>query len=338
MSNLPEVTKLPEGKLPIEILGPMLDSIERRGTVVPPGVGVDVGVTRSRGRYLVSSSDPITGTDRKMGWHAIHVSANDVATSGIMPDSLNVVSMFPPRTESVEIMAVMREIRKTAGELKITVAGGHTEVTPGLKKPIIVITCFGSGDKFVTAANAKAGDSILMTKTAGIEGTSILSNLDKVKKFISLPILRRGANLIKNLSIVPEAKIAFSTRLIHAMHDVTEGGVIGAVFEMSLASGLGFELDSTSVPIDGATVEISRVLGIKPLRLIGSGALLIACPERYEEKVTHELRSNWIQCSRIGRFVPKRKSRVLITGNTRAVLRETSMQDELWPALRKFGN
>ncbi|MGI0081352.1 MAG: hypothetical protein ACRECH_17230, partial [Nitrososphaerales archaeon] len=83
---LPDVSRLPEGKLAIDVLRPLLDSIERGGTIVPPSVGVDVGVTLTRGRFLVSSSDPITGTERKMGWHAVHISANDVATSGIMPD------------------------------------------------------------------------------------------------------------------------------------------------------------------------------------------------------------------------------------------------------------
>lgn len=335
---MPDVSRLPEGKLPIDVLGPMLDSIERGRTVVPPSVGIDVGVTRAKGRFLVSSSDPITGAERKMGWHAVHVSANDVATSGIMPDSLNAVSMFPPGTRSEEIMSLMREVRRTARELGITVAGGHTEITPGLEKPIIVITCFGSGDRFVTAANAREGDSILMTKTAGIEGTSILCGLDKVRKLVSLPVLKRGINLVRKLSVVPEAKLAFSTGVVHGMHDVTEGGVMGAVFEMSLASGLGSELDLKAVPIDRATAEISRVLGIDPLKLIGSGALLIACQERSESSVMKKLQSNGVQCTRIGKFVPKSKGRALIRNKKRTILKETSIQDELWPALRKFQN
>ncbi|MGI0085263.1 MAG: AIR synthase-related protein, partial [Nitrososphaerales archaeon] len=268
--------------------------------------------------------------------HAVHISANDVATSGIMPDSLNVVSMFPPGTKRVEITSLMREVRKTAEELGITVAGGHTELTPGLGRPIIVITCFGSGNKFVTAGNARSGDSILMTKTAGIEGTSILAGLPKIQELISSSAQKRGASLIRKLSVVPEASLAFSTGLVHAMHDVTEGGVVGAVFEMSLASDLGFELELKQVPVNHATLEITRVLGVDPLKLIGSGSLLIACKKSSERKIIQTLRSNKIQCAKIGKFVSKSKDRLMIRGGRRVVLKEKSIQDELWPVLRKF--
>ncbi len=332
------VTELPEGKLPIDFLKPMLDSFERGNLVVSPSVGVDVGVTRSKGRFLVSSSDPITGTEKRIGWHGVNVSANDVATSGIMPDTLSMVAMFPPRTRTGVIIGVIEEIKKTAKGLGITVAGGHTEITPGLVKPIIVITCFGSGDKFVTAANAKPGDSILMTKTAGIEGTSILANLPKVARSVSSSAATRGGNLIRSLSIVNDAKHAFSTGHVHAMHDVTEGGVIGAVFEMGLASHLGFVLESDIIPVDPATREISDSLGIDPLRLIGSGALLIACSSKTESKVIHTLVSKGIRCTKIGRFFPLRRGRTLIRAGRQLVVTEESIQDELWPTLRKCRN
>ena len=179
---------LPQGKLPIEVLRPILDSLKGNNLVVTPRIGIDVGISRSHGRYLVSSSDPITGTDTRMGWHAVNVSANDVATSGIMPDIVNVVSLFPDGTQPSRISRLMGEIDKTARSLGITVAGGHTEITPGLRSPIVVVTAIGSGKKFVTAANAKAGDVILMTKYAGLEGTSIVARLNRVKE-IKIPRL-----------------------------------------------------------------------------------------------------------------------------------------------------
>lgn len=313
----------------------MLGSIAKGNAIVPAKVGVDVGVTRTRGKYLVSSSDPITGTDKKMGWHAVHVSANDVATSGIMPDCLSIVAMFPPKTKIEGIMTVVKEISRTAEKLGITVSGGHTEITPSLVKPIVVVTCFGSGNRFVTSAFAKAGDSILMTKTAGIEGTSILANLPKVKKSLSRRSLSKASAMIKSLSILPEARLAFGTGRIHAMHDVTEGGVIGAVFEMSISSGLGFELDAELVPVKPATKQVCNLLDIDPLKLIGSGALLIACPELSQSIVERVLRSNGIWCTRIGRFLSSKKTRVLLASSQRLQLTEASIQDELWPALAK---
>jgi hydrogenase expression/formation protein HypE len=333
---LPTVSALPEGKLPIDLLRPMLDTLERGNLVVPPGIGVDVGVTRTLGRFLVSSSDPITGTRKNQGWHGVNVSANDVATSGIMPDTLSMVAMFPRGTKRKAIMNLIREINDAAKGLGIAVSGGHTEITPGLAKPIIVVTCFGSGDRFVTAAHAKSGDSILATKTAGIEGTAILSNLPRVKKELSPLLVQRGANLIKKLSIVKDARVAFSTGLVHAMHDVTEGGIIGAVYEMSLASNLGFSLNLSAIPVDQSTKNISKVLGIDPLKLIGSGSLIIACSQKSEEKIVRTLKSNQIRCTKVGTFLPSSSGRKTILNEESRTLRESDIQDELWPTLQKY--
>jgi hydrogenase expression/formation protein HypE len=342
---MPEIVSnrayLPEGKLPIEVLEPLLHSLSgsRNNLVVPPSIGVDVGVTKTKGKYLVTSSDPITGTAKRIGWYAVNVSANDVATSGVMPDSLSVVSLFPSGTSKDQISSIIGEIDSTARDLGITVTGGHTEITPGLNRPIIVVTCFGSGDKFVTASMARKNDVILMTKTAGIEGTSILSRLNKVRQALSPLILKEAENLIQKLSIVPEARLAFSTGKVHAMHDTTEGGTIGCLVEMSLASNLGFELELDCVQIDDSTRKICKLLSIDPLKLIGSGSLLIACPEKDQGQILKSMNKNGIECRKIGRFLPKKARRILkrkdgISSN----VVDVSIQDELWPTLSKYRN
>ena len=316
----------------------MLDSLPRGNLVVSPDIGIDVGVTKVKGKYLVSSSDPITGTNVRIGWYAVNVSANDVATSGIMPDVLNVVALFPSKTTAITIQRVMSEINRTASDLGITVAGGHTEITPFLKRPIITVTAIGSGRNFVTAADAKEFDSILMTKTAGLEGTSILAGLSRMKKLLHPSVIRRGASLIEHLSIMREANSAFKTGRVHAMHDVTEGGVLGAIYEMSIASKLGFEIFEDFIPVDESTATICSKLSINPLKLIGSGSLLIACPKNSSELVTRRLRSAGVECNTIGRFLPLRRGRFLKTTGKRIRITESSIQDELWNALRKYGN
>jgi hydrogenase expression/formation protein HypE len=332
--------ELPEGKLPIEVLDPILQSISKKGDnlVVTPGIGVDVGVTRTKGRFLVISSDPITGSTERMGWNAVNVSANDVATSGVMPDSLSTISLFPKGSDARLVRRVIREINSSAKSLGITVTGGHTEITPGLHRPIITVTCVGSGDKFVTASMARAYDAILMTKTAGIEGTSILSRLKIVRDKLPSSVLRRARNLIKKLSIVPEARLAFSTQKVHAMHDTTEGGTIGSLIEMSLASKLGFELYTDSVPIDESTSKVCQVLSIDPLKLIGSGSLIISCSEKNAADVIEKVESGGILCKKIGRFLPRKGGRVLKRQDeTVSRISEISILDELWPALSKYG-
>jgi len=305
--------------------------------VVAPNIGIDVGVTRSKGKYLVSSSDPITGAVERIGWHAVNVSANDVATSGIMPDTLNVIALFPEDTESDAIVKVMDEINETASSLRITVAGGHTEITPNLKREIIMVTAFGSGDKFVTAADAKVHDSILLTKTAGIEGTSILSRLPTVAKLVDSKTVKRGQKLLDELSIMRDASEAFATEKVHAMHDLTEGGVIGCLLEMSLASDLGFELFGDDVPLDRSTKVICTKLKIDPLKLIGSGSLLIACEKADVDLIVNRLKIEKILCTEIGRFLQRNEGRWILSNGARLRIEETSVQDELWPALSKYG-
>ena len=306
--------------------------------IVPPEVGIDVGVWRSQGKFIVSSSDPITGTGSRMGWHAVNVSVNDVATSGIAPQILNIVAIFPNGTSPNTIKKVIAEISNTAANLGISVAGGHTEITPGLSRTIITVTAIGSGNKFVTAAGAKAYDAILMTKTAGIEGTAILSKLPKVKALVGQSLSNRGANLIKNLSILKEARLAFQTGRVHAMHDVTEGGVLGATYEMSLASRLGFVLFENAIPIDRNTQKICSKLAVEPLKLIGSGSLIIACNQDSKSLIVEKLRSNGIMCAEIGRFRPLKNGRRLQKADNIQAIREREIQDELWEALRKYGN
>ncbi len=332
---------LPEGKLPVDVLEPLLSSLSssKNNPIVPPCIGVDVGVTKTRGKYLVTSSDPITGTAKRIGWYAVNVSANDVATSGVSPDSLSVVSLFPVGTTKDQISSVIREIDSTARDLGITVTGGHTEITPGLKRPIIVVTCFGSGNRFVTASMAKKDDTILMTKTAGIEGTSILSRLDKVRQALPTLVLRKAENLIQKLSIVRDAHLAFSTGKVHAMHDTTEGGTTGCLVEMSLASNLGFEVDVDSVPVDSTTQKICDLLSIDPLKLIGSGSLLIACTEKDHSLVIESLKKSSIECTKIGRFVTKKSGRILRRKDgSSSNITDVSIQDEIWPVLDKYGN
>jgi hydrogenase expression/formation protein HypE len=333
--------ELPEGKLPIEVLEPLLKSIagSNNNLVVRPGIGVDVGITRVKGKYLVTSSDPITGISERIGWYAVNVSANDVATSGIMPSCLTVVSLFPKRTSKDEINFLIKEISSTARDLGITVTGGHTEITPKLDRPIIVVTCFGTGDKFLTASMARKGDAILMTKTAGIEGTSILSKLDTVRDNLSVSVVRNAESLIRKLSVVRDAQLSFSTGKVHAMHDITEGGTLGSLVEMSEASGLGFELERDLVPVEDSTQKISELLSIDPLKLIGSGSLLIACSQGSQDQVIRLLKRNGIECATIGRFVPKKAGRILkFKDGHSETIEDVSIQDEIWPALSKYGN
>lgn len=328
------MTRLASGKIPVDILNRTVLGMRGRQSsdvLQGPEAGLDFGVVKLRKGFLVVSADPITGISEEVGRYAVKVSANDVATSGNRPQFAESVVLLPEGSSSSDLKKIALQIHEAAVDSGIAILGGHTEVTPGLRRPIVVITVFSVVDSYVTSGGAKDGDSILMTKTAGIEGTAELA---KERKFgpgaISLSTLRSARGLIEKIDIADEAVAAYGTGHVHAMHDCTEGGVVGAVFEMSLASGLGFVLDEASVPVAPETREICGELSVDPLRLIGSGSLLIAVQEGKEDEVEKALRP-LCRVTKVGRF---REGRRVVQSRSGATqLLKEAPQDELWRVL-----
>ena len=298
----------------------------------------DAAIGKSRGKFLVSSSDPITGATERVGWHAVNVSANDVATSGIMPTAITVVALFHENASAAEISSTMDEVNQTAKDLGISVLSNQTLRTSNLKKPIVTVTAFGTGDNFVTSSGARAGDSILITKTAGIEGTSILSRVPAIAKLVDPETIVRGRKLLDKLSILKETDVAFKTGKVHAMHDLTEGGVVGCTLEISLASKLGFELYADRIPLDESTKTICAKIHIDPLKLIGSGSLLITCNPDDSESIIGRLSGEDIPCAEIGELRDLSFGRWIVSDGKRQELTDLSVQDELWVALGKYGD
>ena len=318
------------GKLPLDMLERLV--LRKKGAhspkvVVGPMAGVDVGVVESGGKYLVSSTDPITGAEERVGWLAVHISANDVATSGARPEYLLSTLLLPERIGEEGIAKIAEEMDRAAKELGISILGGHTEITPGLKRPIVVATALGFTDRYVTSEMAKEGDIILMTKSAGIEGTAVIaSSYRDVLKKMGYRFVSKAEALFHRISIVDEAVRAIKFTAVHAMHDPTEGGILGGVLEMAMASGLGFELYEASVPVEKTTLELARLLMIDPLRLLASGSLLIAVEPGGVEEVRSALQTFGV--SEIGRFVGK--GYTLIRKDGRKEELKGPVKDELW--------
>ena len=298
--------------------------------MAPPKAGLDFAAVRLRRGYLVVSADPITGVSEDIGRYAMKVSANDIATSGNRPQFAVSVILLPERSSVADVREVAKQMHESAAESGITIVGGHTEVTPGLKNPIVTVTAFSIVDRFVTAGDAEDGDVILMTKTAGLEGTSELARERRLSRVLPASILKEARDLIKQIDVSGEAVTAFDTGRVHAMHDCTEGGVLGAVFEMSLASDLGFTLDEGAVPVARVTRTICRELSIDPLRLIGSGSLLIAVPRGGQEEVEKALKGR-CRVTQIGEFTKGGRSILTKAGAERLV--KEAPEDELWRVL-----
>jgi hydrogenase maturation factor len=329
------VKRLPLGKIPIEILNGTvlkLTGADSDQLVARPRAGLDFAAVRVGGKFMVASADPITGVSENVGAYAVGVSANDVATSGNRPQFAEVVILLPRGASASDLKRIALQVHGAAMKIGVTILGGHTEVAPGIDHPIIMATVFSLVDRFVTSGDAQEGDAIMMTKTAGLEGTAELAREYRFHTRVSASTLRRARRFVEQVDITKEAVASFGTGRVHAMHDCTEGGVLGAVFEMSLASGLGFMLEEAAVPVAPETREICDALSIDPLRLIGSGSLLLAVEPGAEAEVEGALRGV-CKVTRIGSFVKDRRSVVGRDGSTREL--KSAPQDELWRVLAR---
>lgn len=320
------------GKLPPDILERLV--LEKKGklnkkVLVGPRLGVDVGVVKTDGKYMVSSTDPITGALERVGWLAVNISANDVATSGARPRYLLSTILLPEGMKERELKRIVDDMDRAARSLGISILGGHTEITIGLNRVIIISTVIGFTDKFITADRAKKGDAIIMTKSAGIEGTAVLaSSYPKVLRSLGFKDIKVATKFFSQISIVREAIKAFKCNVVNSMHDPTEGGIIGGVKEMAIASGIGFRICETKIPVHPITLKLCNVLHINPLKLLSSGSLLISVAPQHVNKVLSLLRREGIQARRIGEFTDSRMELIRKDGSMEDL--SGPIYDEIW--------
>jgi len=319
--------RLELGKIPIPFLQATVlrqTGAESKDVVLGPGPGEDFAAVRIPGGYLLVSSDPVTGAPGLVGEYAVDVNANDIATSGKRPRFLESVILLPEGSGPRELNQIASQIHGRAEKLGISIIGGHTEVSPGIDHAVVILTAFGLVKKFVASSYASAGDSLMMAGTAGVEGTAALAG--RRLGGLGGRSKRVEAEFAARLSIVHEAEAAYATGGVSAMHDCTEGGVLGAIFEMSLASGCGFLLEREKVPVAPETRVVCASLSLDPLKLISSGALLFAVPRGREADVAQATGA-----VKVGKFT--REEKVLIEGKGRRIEVAEAPEDELWRVL-----
>ena len=304
-----EIGKVPESVLKRSIFKQI--HTKRPEVLVGAGVGEDCAAMElAPGEVFVFSTDPITGTEKNMGSLAVQITANDLASAGAEP-------------------VAMQEVDEACGKLNIQIMGGHTEITAVVNQPVISVTGVGKvqKDKLVTTGGAHVGDDIIATKWIGIEGTSIVAR-EKEEELLnrfSRSFVETVKSFDQYLSVVPEAAVAVKHG-VSAMHDVTEGGIYGALWEMAEASGIGLEVDLKSIPIRQETVELCEAFRLNPYLLISSGCMLMAAPDGHG--LVRELEKEGIHAAVIGRFV-EGKAKKILNGEETAFL-ERPKTDELY--------
>lgn len=319
-------TPFPIGKLPPEQLAELLQkhtfSLPHDRVLVRPGVGEDAAVIDMGNRWLVAKTDPITFATDEIGWYAVQVNANDIAAAGGVPRWFLSTLLLPQdKTDQHLIERIMGQIAAACRALDVVPCGGHTEITYGLDRPIIVGVMLGELEPshLIRSSGLQVGDVILLTKGTAIEGTAIIAR-EKEQELVT----RFGAALIEQskaflhhpgISVVRDARIAVQTAPIHAMHDPTEGGVATGLWEMAAASGVGLDVDRQAIPIAPHTQTLCQAFGLNPLGVIASGALLIAVDPTDAEPVCAALRQANIQATPIARAVPADRGLLLRSGD-----------------------
>lgn len=305
---------LPLGKLDIDFLSRLLElyGMADDRVVVGARVGEDATVIDFGDRYLVAKTDPITFTTEEIGWYAVNVNANDVATTGAIPRWFLVTLLLPEgKTDEALVERIFAQLHSACVALGISLCGGHTEITYDLGRPLLIGFMLGEveRDRLVSTAGAQPGDSLLLTKGIAIEGTAIIAHEkagELAEKFPS-DFLARCQDLLHKpgISVVREARLAAEVARVHAMHDPTEGGLANGLWEMALAAEVGMLIDEKAIPILPETARLCAEYGLDPLGLISSGALLMALAPQDAPKVLARLEEEGIKAARIGQVVCK---------------------------------
>ncbi len=298
------------GKLPPDLLASLLKGVDVSDprVVLGPRLGEDAALIDMGDHYLVAKSDPITFATDLIGWYVVQVNANDLAVMGATPKWLLATLLLPEGTAPEQAAEMFDQITQACDALGISLVGGHTEVTFDLPRPVAIGALLGEveRDRVILTSGARPGDSIVLTKGIAVEGTSILAReageaLDAAG--VDASVIERSRNLLfdPGISIVKDAEIALASGGVHAMHDPTEGGLASGLLEMASAADVGLTVDLERVPVLPETTAVCGALGLDPLGLIASGALLAAVAPEEAPQLVNALESGGVSAWEIGK-------------------------------------
>ncbi len=331
------------GKIDLETFNNFL--LKRLGkkdetVLVPPLTGIDAAVIQAgNDRVLIIAEDPILAIPKQpwemFGWYTVHIGASDVAVMGVKPRYLTYTLLMPPQTREDDFKTIIDSIHDAALELDIAIVGGHTGYYPGFAAPTIGgVTVFSIADKdsYVTPAGAKPGDDVILTKGPAIETAGILAVIREKELLENYPTLlvERANALCKQMTVVEDALTAAEVG-VSSMHDATEGGVIGGLFEIANASCVGMEIEESSFVYPEEVRMVCEAFNLDPASSIAEGSLLITASPVNSEEILRKLKFENIASSIIGKVTDCPEKRIMKRLDGRTVHLEIPKQDHFWP-------
>lgn len=309
------------GKLKAELLEKYIFnnlSSNREEVIVKSGTGLDNAVLDFGGDLIVASTDPITGASKNIGSLAINVSVNDVSCQCADPVGVLMTVLIPPSATIDDLKEIIDDANRTATKLNVDIVGGHTEITDAVNKILISTTVLGRVNKDIRPdiKSIKPGDVIAVSKYIGIEGTSIIAH-DKsnIREVLNEEELKLAISLSDEISVLKESRIASKYGVKH-MHDITEGGLYGALWETGVAIDYGLATYYDDIPVLDVTKKVSKFYGIDPMRLISSGSMLMIFDKDKFNEFKKETENEGIKVTKIGEVVKENKTVVVFNDKT----------------------
>ncbi|MGD9031975.1 MAG: AIR synthase family protein [Desulfobacteraceae bacterium] len=312
--------QLPTGKLDVHLLRKLLKqyAISDESVLLGPGVGEDAAAIDLGHKVLIVTTDPITFATDEIGYYSVMVNANDVATTGAEPRWYTVTILLPEKGASESLVDnIFQQIRGACEEFKVSIIGGHTEITHGLDRPILVGQMMGEVQKeaLVTTAGAESGDVILLSKGICIEGTSLIAREKEAElssRGIAHDLVERAQRFLfePGIGVVEEARLACQAGGVHAMHDPTEGGLANGLHELAIAAGVAIEVEMDRIPIYEESRILCEAFDLNPLGVIASGSLLITASPPDAQKILERADGDGVAMTRIGRIEGRGKPSV----------------------------
>jgi len=319
------------GKLKHKFLNNMLDNfvssthLKDSRVVVGSQIGEDAAVIDMGDKYLVAKTDPITFVTDEIGYYAVNVNVNDVVCTGATPKWFQSTILLPAQqTDEDLIESIFRSIHDTCKSLGITVVGGHTEITAGLDRPMVIGSLLGEveKEKLVLSSGAKEDDSIILTKGIFIEGTCIIAREKEdflKEKGFNNKFIEKCKNYLYDpgISIYKEAVVAHENFTLTSMHDLTEGGLFCGLAEVAIASELGLLIKKEQIRVLPEPLELSKVFKIDPYSTISSGSLIISINSEFAKDLINLLRKNGIDSWVIGNFTSDKAEYLILDENNK---------------------
>lgn len=328
------------GKLDWRTMSILLNSLPIRDPdlVMGPSQGEDAGVVRVGEGFMVVHSDPITTGVKHAGYLSIHVAANDLAVRGVRPRWFLPTVLVSPKASREELELIFKDMGRALEELEGVAVGGHTEVTPGLDRTIIIVTAIGyTNGRVIMTRDATPGDVIVSIGRIGGEGAGVLAwdwENELVRRNVSLEVIAKAREFVYDVSVV---KVALELRsIVNSMHDVTEGGLIQALRELAIASGSKVVINTSMIKLDPVVEKVVKTMGLDLLRILSSGCLIATLPENKVDQARQIAEKHGKDFSVLGRVESSGEPILLLVDGGKISTIDSDVVDEIYKVWELF--